>query len=174
MKIIIHPKARKALIAILIISLLITVFLYLRPWLFPQTEKSESALTPDAQAAMDAVTAFYTLDYTTAPELWISNICMLATEKGCDAIRFFYAPTVKTLVQNSRIQTSCTVHPIKLVVDGGDIRIWKVSVTLDHPWVGLEAPTQEIYVEVEKVNVSWLMNRILFNQEAKRFTAPVH
>ena len=174
MKIIIHPKARTALIALLSMALLSLILLTLRPWLFSRPEKSETGITRDAQAAVDAVTAFYTLDYTAPPELWISNLCVLTTEAGCAAIRSFYAPAVQTLIQNSRIQTRCTVQPVQRVEDRGDIRIWKVTVTLDRPWAGLEASTQDVYVEVSRVHGRWLMNRILFEKETDRFITPTN
>jgi hypothetical protein len=172
MQIVLHPIARKALIAILIISILAIAFLAIRPALFHKPEISETGPAPDAQAAVDAVTAFYTLDYTASPELWISKLCALATDKGCNAIRSFYAPNVQTLVQDFQVQTGCTVQPVRLVEEDGDIRIWQVSVTLDAPWQGLEPSPQSVFVEVEKVHGRWFMNRILFEQEIERFTTP--
>jgi hypothetical protein len=174
MQIVFHPKVRKTLIAMLIIALLTIAFLSLRPWLFPRPQKSEMAIAPDTWAAMDAVTAFYTLDYTASPELWISRMCALATEKGCNVIRSFYAPTVQSLVQNFQVQTGCTVQPVRLVEDSGDVHIWQVSVALDHPWAGLEVLKQDVYVEVAKDHGRWLMNRILFEQETDRFITPKH
>lgn len=172
MKILFHPKAKKALIAIMIIVVLIIAFLSLHNWLFTQPEKTKTTLAPDAQAVVDAVTVFYTLDYTASPELWISNMCMLATDKGCNAIRSFYAPSVQTLVKNLQIHTGSIVQPLLLVEDDGDIHIWQVKVTLDHPWAGLDNPTQDVFIEVAYVHGKWLMNRILFQQESERFTTP--
>jgi hypothetical protein len=174
MKIIFHPKARKILIAILITSLLAIIMLSLRSAIFPHPLVSETDLAPDMQAAVDAVTAFYTLDYTSFRELWISNVCAYATDQGCDAIRSFFVPIIQAQVQDKKVQTGCNVQPIRLVEDHGDIRIWQVSVTLDHPWVGLKAPTQDVFIEVAKVHGRWLMNRILFEQEIERFTTPTH
>ena len=173
MKIIIHPKAKKALIAIMIIAVLTIAFFVLRHWFFTQPEKSETAIAPDAQAAVDAVTAFYTLDYTASPELWVSNMCTLTTDKGCNAIRSFYAPTVQTLVKKLQIHTGCTALPVQLVEDDDNIHIWQVKVTLDHPWAGLDNPTQDVFIEVAKVHDRWFMNRILFEHEIERFTTPL-
>jgi hypothetical protein len=172
MKIIFHPQTRKILIAILITALLAIIFLSLRSAIFTHPSVSETGMAPDAQAAADAITAFYTLDYTSSPELWISNVCAYATDKGCNVIRSFFATTIQTQVQDNQVHTGCNVQPIRLVEDAGDIRIWQVSVTLDHPWAGLKAPTQDVFVEVAKVHGRWLMNRILFEQEIERFTTP--
>jgi hypothetical protein len=172
MKIIIHPEARKILIAILITALLAIVLLSLRSAIFPHSSVSETGLAPDAQAAVDAITAFYTLDYTSSLELWISNVCAYATDKGCNAIRSFFAPTVQIQVQDNQVHTGCSVQPIRLIEDAGDIRIWQVKVTLDHPWAGLIAPTQDVFIEVSKVHDRWFMNRILFEQEIEQFNTP--
>jgi competence protein ComGC len=174
MKIVFHPGARKMLIVLPIIVVLAIIFLSLRSAIFSHPSVSETDLAPDTQAAVNAVTAFYTLDYTKSPELWISNVCTYATDQGCNAIRSFFAPTIQSQVQNYQIQTGCNVRPIQLVEDDGDIRIWQVSVTLDHPWADLKAPTQDVLVEVAKVHGGWLMNRILFEQEIERFTTPTH
>jgi hypothetical protein len=168
MNIVIHPKARKALIIILILAVFAIVLLALHSVIFPRPLVTESGLAPDAQAAVNAATAFYTLDYTVSPELWISNLCALSTTEGCDAIRGFFAPAVQDRVQSLQIQTGCTVQPIRLVEDDGDIRIWQVSVTLDHPWPGLETATQDVFVEVANIHGMWLTNRILFEQEIER------
>jgi len=174
MKIFFYPEARKFLIAILVTGLLAIIFLSLRSAILTHPSVSETGMAPDAQAAVNAVIAFYTLDYTASPELWISNVCAYATDQGCNAIRLFFAPTIQTQVQRNQIQTGCSVQPIRVVEDAGNIRIWQVSVTLDHPWADLKAPTQDVLVEVEKVHSGWLMNRILFEQEIERFLTPTH
>lgn len=168
MNIVIHPKARKALIIILILSVFAIVLLSLHSVIFPHLVVTESGLAPDAQAAVNAATAFYTLDYTVSPDLWISNVCAYSTNEGCNAIRGFFAPAVQDMVQRAQIQTGCTVQPIRLVEDDGDIRTWQISVTLDHPWPGLETATQDVFVEVANNHGVWLMNRILFVQEVER------
>jgi len=174
MKIVINPKARKALIVIVILAVIAIVLLSLHSVIFPIREVSETGVAPDAQAAVDAVTAFYTLDYTSSPELWISKVCSLSTDQGCNAIRSFFAPAIQNQVRNYHVQTRCNVQPVRLVEDDGDIRIWQVRVTLDHPWVGLDASMQDVFVEVAKVQSGWLMNRILFKQEIEQFITPTH
>ena len=52
-----------------------------------------------------------------------------------------------------------------MVEDNGDTRTWQLEVTLDNPWPG-EKPTTQVYAEVARTNGTWLLNRILFDQEA--------
>ncbi len=127
---------------------------------------------PDAQAAMDAVEAFYTLDYTEDPDLWATRVCIHTTDAGCRAIRGFFAPAVAAMALENHVQTTCSVTPIRLVSETGNTRIWEMAIALQNPWPGLVSPVQDAYVEVEKVNDTWLMNRILFQQEIKRYFTP--
>jgi hypothetical protein len=174
MKIVIHPIARKALIAIVVLAVVAITLLSFRLSISSRLTVTETGLTSDAQAAVDAVTAFYSLDYTLSPELWLSNVCAYSTDQGCNAIRSFFAPAIQNQVQKYHVQTGCSVLPVRLVEDDGGIRIWQVSVTLDHPWQGLDAPTQDVYVEVTKTHGRWLMNRILFKQEIERIPTPTY
>jgi hypothetical protein len=172
MQIFIQPKAKKILIIFGAIAILGIAFFAVLPLLHIPPTTTITGTSPDAQAAVDAVKAFYTLDFTEAPELWTTRICTLTTEAGCRAIRGFYAPAVQVMVQENQIQTGCNVTPVRLASEEGNIRIWQVIVSLDHPWPGLEQPVQDAFVEVEKVNGLWLMNRILFQQEVNDFITP--
>ena len=172
MQIVIHPKVKKILIILGVLAVLGIGFLAVRPLFANRPGTPAAGIQPDAQAAMDAATAFYTLDYSMPPALWESKVCMLTTEAGCQAIRNFYAPAVQAMAEKNKIQSDCTVVPVRLVADEGKIHTWQVSVTINHPWPGLDTPVQEAFVEVEKVNGIWLMNRILFQQEAGGFVTP--
>lgn len=168
MQIKIHQKAKKVLIVILVLTLTAIVFLALRPDLFPKDQVVETAPATDSQAAVDAVTAFYTLDYAESPESWAARVCIHATEKGCAIVRSYFAPAMQDLLQENFIQTGCTVLPVRLVNETEDTRVWHVEATIDHPWMGLDAQIQMIFVEMAQENGQWLMNRILFEQEVER------
>jgi hypothetical protein len=172
MQISIHPKAKKVLMLLGAIAIQsIAIFA-----VYPLFENSRSVgitgTSPDAQAAIDAATAFYTLDYTANPDLWATRVCALTTEAGCRVIHAFFAPSVQAMVQENQIQTSCTVVPVRLVSDKGHLRVWQVSVAIINQWPGPKNPEQDAFVEVENVNGFWLMNRILFQQEVGNFLTP--
>ena len=127
---------------------------------------------PDAQAAAYALTAFYTLDYTEPVGQWQGRVCALTTPDGCQLIQAFFTPTVRKVVEANQVKTGCTVQAIRLVEDKGDSRTWLVEVTLEKPWPG-EKPTLQVYAEVARINGNWLLNSILFDQEAAaRFATP--
>jgi hypothetical protein len=172
MQISIHPKAKKVLMLLGAIAIQSIAIFAVYPLLGNSRSGGITGTPPDAQAAVDAATAFYTLDYTANPGLWASRVCALTTEAGCRAIQAFFAPSVQALVQENKVQTGCTVVPVRLVSDKGHLRVWQVSVAIINPWPGLEDPEQDAFVEVENVNGFWLMNRVLFNQEAGNILTP--
>jgi hypothetical protein len=171
-QIVISPKVRTIILITLAAVLLIIGILALRPLFMPQPEITATGLPADAQAAVNAATAFYTLDYTESSDLWATRLCAYATEAGCRAIQDYFAPAVQAMVQENQIQSGCTVEPVRLVSDKGEIHIWQITVSMDNPWLGLDAPVQDVFVEVEKIGDRWLMNRILFEQEIEPLITP--
>jgi hypothetical protein len=125
---------------------------------------------PDAQAAVKALTAFYTMDYTVPEDQWQAGVCALSTPNGCQLIQSLFAPTVYQVVSANQVKTGCTVQAVRMVESNGATRIWQLQVTLINPWPG-EKATTPVYAEVDQANGTWLLNRILFDQEAARFAA---
>jgi hypothetical protein len=126
---------------------------------------------PDAQVAVAALTAFYTLDYTEPVDQWQGRVCVLTTPDGCQLIKALFVPVVRKVVEVNKVKTDCTVQALRLVEDKGDTRTWLLEVTLDLPWPG-ENRTTQVYAEVTRINGTWLLNRILFDQETARFATP--
>jgi hypothetical protein len=126
---------------------------------------------PDAQAAVAALTAFYTLDYAEPVDQWQGRVCALTTADGCQLTQTLFAPTVRQVVEVNQVKTGCTVQALRLVENNNDTRIWLLEVTLDAPWPG-ENSTTQVYAEVTRSNGTWLLNRILFDQETARFATP--
>jgi ABC-type antimicrobial peptide transport system permease subunit len=112
MKIVINPIAKKVLIGFFALALLAIIFLSFHAAFLPRHVIPKAGSEPDVQTAIDSVTAFYTLDYTLSPELWISSVCAFSIEHGCNAVRSFFAPAIESQVRKYRIQTGCAVTPI--------------------------------------------------------------
>ncbi len=145
--------------------------LFIPPYLASRAQ-NDSEIPSDAMAAVNGVTAFYTLDYTEPPNLWSSRVCAYATKKGCEAIREFFAPSVQAAVDQYQVQTYAMVEPVQMMADFEDRRIWKLEVTMTNPWNEETVGTQDVYAEVEKEDGEWLLSRILFEQEVVRFLTP--
>lgn len=173
MQIIIPAAIKKILFFLGMFYILAILFLLLRPVWFPTTPTPTPGLPQDEQAAVDAVSSFYTLDYTADPDLWAVQMCILSTDLGCQAIRQYFAPVVQSVIQTNTIQTGCVVTPLRLVAVNENSRIWELQVVLDHPWPGLENPSEHVIVEVAEEDGIWLMNRILFDQEAEYLPTPI-
>jgi hypothetical protein len=172
MDILINSKATRILAAVLMLALVAVTLVLIWPRVFAPEATPDPGLSPDALAAQVAVTAFYTMDYTESPELWPARVCAYTTEKGCLAVRDFYAPSVRAAIEKYKIQTECEVEPIQLMLDAGSQRIWKLQVTLTNPWTELSIATQEAYAEVDYQDGQWLLNRILFEQEIAHLLTP--
>ena len=173
MDIVVNSKGvRNALVAVVLAIVGITALLVVPVMIAPKPT-STPAIPPDAMAAVKGATAFYTLDYTEPPNLWALRVCGYTTEEGCKAIQEFFAPSVQAAIDKYRVQTHAFVKPVQLIVDDGDRRIWKLEVTLTHPWSeGPEGMQQDVYAEVAKEGGRWLLSRILFEQEIAQFLTP--
>jgi hypothetical protein len=174
MQIAIPKNVQKILIVLLIIILLAIGFLATHPLPAATLPVPSTGRTPDELAAVNAVSAFYTLNYTAGIDLWVTRVCAAATDAGCRAIQGYFAPAVQAMMEKHQIQTSCTVEPIRMISETDGNRIWQVHVSLDHPWSDLDASSQNVYIEVADVGGKWLMNRILFEQEVQRLATPTH
>ena len=160
MDLVIHPKLGRIVIGAFLLLLIGTGLVLLWPRFAAPQAMAEPTPGPDALAAVEAVKAFYSLDYTESPQLWSARVCTYTTEKGCQAIQAFYAPSVRAAVEKYQIQTGCDVETIQLILDDGNRRIWKVQVTLTHPWSELTSPTQYAYVVMTKENSKCLLDRM--------------
>jgi hypothetical protein len=169
------------ILLIIVLALIGAGFLIIRRYLGPLSivvarlegitpTPTQVSQPPDSQAAVKALTAFYTLDYTEPVDQWQARVCTLSTPNGCQLIQSLFAPTVRQVVETNRVKTGCTVQAIRMVENNGATHIWQLEVTLDDPWPGDKATTP-VYAEVAQAKGTWLLNRILFDQEAALFAA---
>ena len=169
MQIVMHPKIKTFLLTLMAVLLVAITSLAVRNRFFSVSAPKVNIPLADQQAAINGAGAFYNLDYEESSDVWSERVCTRSTTKGCEIVKSYFAPTIHELVSKHRIKTGCQVKAIHLVEDNGEIRIWQLQVNLDSPWDRLESAAQNVYVEVSLVKGQWLMNRILFNQEIKRF-----
>jgi hypothetical protein len=134
------------------------------------------ALSPDAQAAIAGVSAFYTIDYTEPEDAWTDRMCALAaTPDDCLFLQVYFAPAIRTTAEKYRVQTTCTVLPLGLFsADESTMsRIWILQVTIADPWPGILA-TETVFAEVvfDRTTQEWRFRRILFSQELPGYGTP--
>jgi len=172
MDIVLDSKSiRNAAIVLVLTLSAIAALVFVPPFLVTKSQNNVQ-IPADAMAAVSGVTAFYTLDYTEPPDLWASRVCAHTTGKGCEAIREFFAPSIKAAIDQYRVQTYAMVEPVQMMADFEDQRIWKLEVTMSNPWNEETVGTQDVYAEVEMEDGEWLLSRILFEQEISQFLTP--
>ncbi|MGD0613270.1 MAG: hypothetical protein ABSB41_17365 [Anaerolineales bacterium] len=128
---------------------------------------------PDAQAAVQGVSTFYTIDFHETADQWASRLCkVLDSDTDCQASRVYLAPGVYSTAQKYSIQTSCSALPIRLVSDkvqdGREYRVWEMQATVSKVWPGMPSPAI-LYAEVvlDPASQKWAMTHVLLNDEVQ-------
>ena len=186
MKINLSPENLKKYAAVLIIILALGGGIY---YLF-DSGIFDSAPLPDdpelAQAggvvAASGVETFFTLDYEEDAKEWLSRVCAISTDEGCGVTEAFYFESIAQILEEKKPKTTVSAEPIEKVDSGVETEgvgpdekvvyeweVWTVSVTLSDPWDGTEKE-QEVYVQVNTEEGEWKFARILFDQEAKKYS----
>ena len=114
------------------------------------------------QPAMQAVTAMYSADPASERSAWEDAVCQGMTAKGCSVFRAMYAPAIWAATTQKNEADATMLQVADTLEDGS--QIWKVSVAV------AAAPT-DIYIQVETDPTSgqWLLERVLFTQEAAKY-----
>lgn len=137
-------------------------------------------IPPDAQAAVQGVSAFYTIDYHETADQWADRLCrVLDSASDCQVSRVYLAPGVYSTARKYNIETTCSTLPVGLVSDtvrdGREFRVWKMQVTLSMVWPGMPTPAT-IYAEVilDAALQKWSMTHVLLDDEVRalRTAAP--
>ncbi len=117
---------------------------------------------PQAQPAMQAVTAMYSVDPASERSAWEDKVCLGMTAKGCSVFRAMYAPAIWAGATQKN-ETVATMLQVADTLEDGS-QIWKVSVAVT------AAPT-DIYIQVaaDPTSGQWLLERVLFTQEAAKY-----
>lgn len=169
MQITFQPTFFRLLAAFLALFLLLSL-----AWIWQQAlpgapQPAQPSVPPDQQAALAGVQAFYSLDFRETSQAWLARVCALSTRQGCQVIRAHFAPAIQHVLETHRPQTTSQVTVVRRVEEQPGRSIWLLQVRLTRPWPGLQAATQPVYAEVALEDGRWLLQRILFAQEAARF-----
>ena len=180
------PENLKKLAAILVITLALAGGAY---YLFASGVFANASLPDDpelAQAggvvAASGAETFFALDYEEGSEQWLSRVCAISTEDGCNVTEAFYFESISQILEEKKPKTTCSAEFVEKVDAGIETEgvgpdemviyeweVWIVNVTLSDPWDGAEKE-QEVYVQVNTEEGEWKFARILFDQEAKKYS----
>lgn len=118
---------------------------------------------PQDQPAMQAVTEIYSADPASDRSAWEDKVCSDMTAKGCSLFRSLYAPAIWAATSQKDQAVANMLQVVETLDDGSEI--WKVAIAR------ASTTYSDIYIHVEADPASgqWLLNRILFTQEAAKY-----
>jgi hypothetical protein len=117
--------------------------------------------TPAAEPAIRSLKAFYSPDTTIEQSAWESLVCEGMTEQGCELFHKMYAPAIWKMTQTKPLSATVEYRSTAETLEDGS-QIWKVRITTD--------TSTNIYIHVAQNEAGkWLLNRVLFAQEAQKY-----
>ena len=125
------------------------------------------------EPALHAVAAFYAPNVDTGYDAWLLQVCAGMSENGCELLRTMYGEAVWKAFAGSgaRFIHSQTVIIDDVEVLNNDHHIWKLGATIESVDSQGEQKTNQLqtYAQVSfnKENETWVLERILFDQEIK-------
>ena len=138
--------------------------------LFPDT-KEQQELQAASAVAEQSVQLFYSIDYRGDPTEWVSSLCELSTDRGCEFVTFSQSLFWDSFLEKKVITTVEILNSELVEIEipaYDDCELWKVEITPGDTWTGLPLPeksSQEVYVQLEKFDGNWFLDHILFDEE---------
>ncbi len=123
----------------------------------------DQASIPMAEVpAMQALATFYAPDVTNEQNAWEGKVCTGMSVEGCKLFRKIYAPALWKTAQSKPLNTTVAFLSVVETLDDSS-QIWKVNLTAADI-------SKQIYVHVtQDESGKWLLNRVLFAQEATKY-----
>jgi hypothetical protein len=126
-----------------------------------------------AESTLSAVSTFYAPSLDTGYDAWLMQVCTGMSEDGCELLRNMYSEIVWKAYEGSGVKFIQSNAVILEDVEtlNNEHHIWKLGVTvLSINTQGEQATNQiQTYAQVSfnKESGTWLLERILFDQEIK-------
>ena len=125
------------------------------------------------EPALNAVSAFYAPNLEGGYDAWLAEVCAGMSEDGCGLLRAMYGEVVWEAFVNSGakfIESQAMLLEEVETLNNGH-RIWKLGITvLSINPQGTQSTNQlQTYAQVSfnEENETWILERILFDQEIK-------
>ncbi len=148
--------SRPTVIGLLLAAILFAVGVFVVPGLFErQAQMAEAkAVTEDPAgwAAAQAVQTMLTIHYQEGYDAWVSKVCDVSSQAGCEVFKNAYAPMLWANIEQTKLDSICTATPLKKVDEGAGFQVWRVHGVLKG---GLGDREQDTYVIVEQENGIW-------------------
>jgi len=111
---------------------------------------------------MQALAAFYSPDVTGEQAAWENRVCAGMSAAGCDLFRKMYSPTLWKAAQSKPLSATVSFLSVAETVEDSS-QVWRVDLTTT-------ASSKPVYIHVvQSESGKWLLNRVLFAQEAAKY-----
>ncbi len=111
---------------------------------------------------MQALATFYAPDITSDQITWEDKVCTGMSVEGCKLFRQMYAPALWKTAQAQPLNLTVAFLSVAETL-GDSSQVWKVNL------IAADTSSQ-IYIHViQDESGKWLLNRVLFAQEAAKY-----
>ncbi len=153
--------------------------------LFANAPIEDEVVNPGGVAAVAGVETVFMLDYEEPASVWLERLCAISTKSGCQVMESFWMESIEAILATKNPRTTCSAEYVEKVDFGEETdgvgadevfvyewEVWKVNLSLDNPWEGAKAE-DTLFVQVSNEEGEWKFSRILFEQEAKKYSEEV-
>jgi hypothetical protein len=159
--------SKKSTLRIIAILAALTLLIWGGSWAlsngYPARWFSSPTPALQEQPAMRAVIAMYSADPASERPAWEATVCSGMTIKGCSLFRAMYAPAIWAAAAQKNEAVANMIRVVDSLKDGSEI--WQVSVVT-------KTASGDIFIQVsaDPTSGQWLLEHVLFTQEAARYT----
>lgn len=129
---------------------------------YPEVQEDNFA----SSAGIDALKAFFTVDYQEGKDAWLNRFCALSTSTGCQFISIGSDPMWQKYLTSKTI-TAASITPLAKFAATDIEQVWQMKVSLSAPLPGSNKTEDIAYVAVTKTDQGWLFDRFLLEPEIK-------
>jgi hypothetical protein len=129
---------------------------------YPARWFSSPTHAPQDQPALRAVSAMYSADPASERSVWEDTVCSGMTLKGCSLFRTMYAPAIWAATSQKNEAAANMIRVVDTLEDGS--QIWLLSVVT-------KTASGDVFIQVsaDPTTGQWLLEHVLFTQEAAKY-----
>ena len=158
--------SKKSTLRVLAILAALALFVWGGSWAlsngFPSRLFSNPTPISQDQPAIRAVSAMYSADPASERSAWEDTVCSGMTLKGCSLFRTMYAPAIWAATTQKNKAAANMIRVVDSLEDGSEV--WLLSVVT-------KTSTGDVFIQVsaDPTSGQWLLERVLFTQEAAKY-----
>jgi hypothetical protein len=167
-----HLNLKTVLLPLVIVIVILVGFVSFPDLFHPASSAATPTPAEDElanKAAIDGVTAFFTIDEQSGKQTWIDGLCRVSTESGCAFYRLGLDRLWKQFeaAHTSITPTILTGEKVALPESETGRQVWKFSIELSKVLPGRTEKSDVAYALVVLKNGEWKFDRFLTPDEAQ-------